>query len=273
MPRIRSVKPDFYRHERLQELGPLSMLIFSGLWTQCDKAGRFPWKPRTLKLDILPFINFDMEAELAKLADALFVIKYESDGDFFGVIPTFLDHQRISGKEAQEPAKYPDPPPAKPKKTRKLPQPEKGSSGEAPGKQLPGQEMELVLGNGIGNGDGKGNDFSAASAPGRSKKEIRDGLWEGIRQVTGFNPKTPGDNARMGRVVSDLVTKGAFPEDVPIRAGRYRQAWPKVSLTPEALLKHWDAFSADTATGLNGAQTNLDTLKRNMDAALAQLED
>lgn len=155
MSRIRSIKPSFFRHEKLQELGPLSMLIFSGLWTQCDKAGRFPWKPRTLKLDILPFMDFDMEKELTKLADHFFVIKYESDKEFFGVIPTFADHQRVSGKEALEPVKYPDPPEAKTKRPKKLTvvqpgtnwgQTEKqsGSNGEASEQHLPGQEGKGV---------------------------------------------------------------------------------------------------------------------------------
>src|SRR4051812_39113605 len=120
MARIRTVKPEFFRHEKLQELGALSMLIFEGLWTQCDKAGRFAWKPRLLKLDILPFITFDMEKELDKLAESFFVIKYEHEKEFFGVIPTFGDHQRITGKEGLEPPKYPTPPEAKAKKTRKL---------------------------------------------------------------------------------------------------------------------------------------------------------
>lgn len=135
MARIRTVKPEFFRHEKLQELGPLAMLIFEGLWTQCDRAGRFAWKPKTLKLDILPFIAFDMETELMKLANAYFVIKYEVQGEFFGVIPTFLDHQRLTGKEAIEPARFPAPPEAKPKKQRKLPKTETGSAGEASGKQ------------------------------------------------------------------------------------------------------------------------------------------
>jgi hypothetical protein len=171
MARIRSVKPSFFRHEKLQELGPLSMLIFSGLWTQCDKAGRFAWRPRTLKLDILPFITFDMEVELNKLAEAFFIVKYESEGEFFGVIPTFKDHQRVSGKEQQEPSKYPNPPEAKAKRGRKL-QGEKpsaaaqekekhpGSDGEAPEKHFPGQE-----GNGVQERsmEGRGSRFTPPS--------------------------------------------------------------------------------------------------------------
>lgn len=167
MARIRSVKPEFFRHEKLQELGPLSMLIFSGLWTQCDKAGRFAWKPRQLKLDILPFITFDMEVELTKLADHYFVIKYEAQGEFFGVIPTFGDHQRITGKEGQEPAKYPDPPAAKPKKSRKLPKGEAGHTGDTlgtqPGNGGDGQESQEGKGNKEREEEGKGNGEGAVS--------------------------------------------------------------------------------------------------------------
>lgn len=152
MARIRTVKPEFFRHEKLQELGALSMLIFEGLWTQSDKAGRFAWKPRLLKLDILPFISFDMEKELDKLADAFFVIKYEHEKEFFGVIPTFGDHQRITGKEGLEPAKYPVPPEPKPKKTRKLPQSKPGNTGDTTGTHSGhvGDEPESQEGKGRG---------------------------------------------------------------------------------------------------------------------------
>lgn len=276
MSRIRTVKPSFFRHEKLQELGERSMLIFEGLWTQCDKAGRFPWKPRTLKLDILPFIEFDMEKELIKLAEAYFVIKYEVQGEFFGVIPTFGEHQRITGKEGLEPAKYPDPPAFKPRKTRKLREPNQGRGGDTTGTQKGIVGDGLVAQEGKGReeeGKGNGMDFSAVPAGERTEKQLRDGLWDGIREVTGFEPKTDGDRKRMGKVVSDLRARGALPEEVPIRAGRYRQAWPKITLTPEAMAKHWDQFGRDITTGVNGAVTDLSTLQRNMDAALAQLED
>ena len=127
MPRIRTFKPDFFRHELLQklevnhaELRP--MLVFEALWQHCDKAGRFAWKPRLLKLDILPFVPFDMEKTLQLLTENGFVVPYESRGEHFGHIPTFKDHQRITGKEAESSARYPKPPE---KRSR--------SDGETPG--------------------------------------------------------------------------------------------------------------------------------------------
>lgn len=114
MARIRSIKPEFFRHEGLQDLeqsnpGCYAMLVFAGLWGHCDRAGRFEWRPRQLKLDILPFLSFDMAATLQLLQSHGLVSRYTVDGRDYGFIPTFTEHQRITGKEALEPCKYPEP--------------------------------------------------------------------------------------------------------------------------------------------------------------------
>ena len=61
MPRIRTIKPEFFRDEILQDLERTHpehrpMLVFAALWGHCDKQGVFEWKPRQLALDILPFL-------------------------------------------------------------------------------------------------------------------------------------------------------------------------------------------------------------------------
>jgi len=115
MARIRTIKPEFFRHEELQDLeiqnpGKYPMLVYPGLWTLCDSNGIFQWKPRQIKLDILPFLNFDMEDTLEILVQAGFVVRYSVDGKDYGIIPTFREHQRLSGKEAGEAGeKYPKP--------------------------------------------------------------------------------------------------------------------------------------------------------------------
>lgn len=58
MPRIRSIKPSFFRHEDLQYLElkfpeQYIMLTFAGLWTLCYSKGVFEYKPTLIKLDIL----------------------------------------------------------------------------------------------------------------------------------------------------------------------------------------------------------------------------
>lgn len=67
MCRIRNIKPAFFRYEGLKDLERENagkhptMLVFEGLWTKSGRRGVFEWKPRMLKLDILPFLDFDME--------------------------------------------------------------------------------------------------------------------------------------------------------------------------------------------------------------------
>lgn len=112
MSRIRTIKPELFRHEKLQDLQsehPNSnvMLVFIGLFTQADKNGIFPYKPRSLKLDILPFLEFDINATLTLLLANGFIKVFESDGDKYGFIPAFTKHQVLGTKEKESPAKYP----------------------------------------------------------------------------------------------------------------------------------------------------------------------
>lgn len=115
MGRIRTVKPELLRHEALQDLeakNPAAkpMLVFIGLFTQCDRMGRFEWKPRHLKLDILPFLDFKMENTLDLLERSGFIKRYKVEGKTYGHIPTWHLHQRITGQESKSPPRCPPPP-------------------------------------------------------------------------------------------------------------------------------------------------------------------
>ena len=112
MARIRSIKPEFFRHEGLQDLelshpGNHCMLVFAGLWIICDRAGRFQWRPRTLKLDILPFLDFDMAQTLSLLEGAGFLACYQVDGECYGMIPTWDKHQTAESLK-HERERYPE---------------------------------------------------------------------------------------------------------------------------------------------------------------------
>lgn len=105
MGRIRTVKPELFTHEGLFEAEdrcqlPLR-LVFIGLFTCCDRAGRFRWQPRRLKLDILPYDSVDMAAILDGLAEAGFIIAYKVKEVVYGYIPTWSTHQRPNNKESK----------------------------------------------------------------------------------------------------------------------------------------------------------------------------
>lgn len=140
MARIRTIKPEFFRHGELQDLetanpGKHPMLVFAGLWCHCDKNGRFALDPRQLKLDILPFMNFDMAETIALLEGAGFIRRYEADGKSYGAVPTFSQHQRISGKESENTGKHPAP-------SWEATGKHQGSTREATRKQPGAQERE-----------------------------------------------------------------------------------------------------------------------------------
>lgn len=105
MARIRTIKPEFFRHEGLYEAEIESKLplrvAFAGLWTVCDREGRFRWKPRAIKLDVLPYDDVDFSRVLDALMTRGFIVKYANDGEEYGFIPSWNSHQVINNKETK----------------------------------------------------------------------------------------------------------------------------------------------------------------------------
>jgi hypothetical protein len=112
MARARFTKPEFYKHGDLfdaeRSSGLPLRLAFAGLWTQCDRAGRFVWKPRELKLDVLPYDDVDFADVLDALERHGFLRSYVVDGKRYGVIPSLVDHQPFHKNEPA--SKLPKPP-------------------------------------------------------------------------------------------------------------------------------------------------------------------
>jgi hypothetical protein len=109
MARIRTIKPEFFRNYKLyqaekEENLPLR-LAFAGLWTTCDREGRFKWVPEMLKLDCLPYDECDFSRVLDALWTRGYINKYaltESETDeFYGFVPTWNNHQIINNRETK----------------------------------------------------------------------------------------------------------------------------------------------------------------------------
>jgi hypothetical protein len=71
--------------------------------------------------------------------------------------------------------------------------------------------------------------------------KIRDELFDALAASCGIAVPDLTRSARgaLNRALKDLREVDATPAEVSARAGRYRERWPKVSLTPSALAKHW----------------------------------
>lgn len=101
MPRIRSLKPGFFRNEYLCALPFQHRLLFQGLWLHADKKGRLEDRPVRLASDIFPFDRqLDVNAMLDELAGAdsgnadPFIVRYQVDGRRFIQVCSFTAHQR-----------------------------------------------------------------------------------------------------------------------------------------------------------------------------------
>lgn len=105
MARIRTIKPEFFRHVGLYEAEietqmPLR-IAFAGLWTAADREGRFKWRPRELKLDALPHDEIDFSRVMDALMTRGYLVKYEVDNEVFGFIPSWDKHQSINNRESE----------------------------------------------------------------------------------------------------------------------------------------------------------------------------
>lgn len=152
MARIRTVKPELFKHEDLfdaeQETGLPLRLSFIGLFTCCDREGRFKWRPRTLKLGVLPHDDIDFSRVLDALWTRGFIVKYEADGEEYGCIPTFSVHQVVNNREAVSKIPEPDetsiisaPSTRAARVADALPTPAKGKGKEGKGREQ-GKEVD-----------------------------------------------------------------------------------------------------------------------------------
>ena len=128
MSRIRTIKPDFFLHDELAELTPLNRLLFIGMWTLADCEGRLEDRPKRIRAQLHPYDDGDTDAMLQSLHDRNFITRYSVGGVGYIEINNFKKHQRLSGKEAEFESSIP-------KNPNVIIDIEKGSTGEALGKQ------------------------------------------------------------------------------------------------------------------------------------------
>ena len=103
MPRIRTIKPEFWIDDRLAVIPPWSRLFYIGLWNFCDDVGVFEWKPNQLKVQILPY---DQEVDINKCLNDLMsiqcLLKFTHEGKEYGYIKNFSKHQKFDPRYKKE---------------------------------------------------------------------------------------------------------------------------------------------------------------------------
>jgi hypothetical protein len=126
MPRIRTIKPQFWLDENLGTISRDARLLYIGLWNLADDTGIFQWRPMQIKAQIFPYdtdiTSDDISRWLENLTDTGDVEQFEFNGKSYGQINSFLEHQDIKnpstwtflGRDNKKslPQPYPSPTPA-----------------------------------------------------------------------------------------------------------------------------------------------------------------
>lgn len=97
MARIRSIKPEFWTSAQVMECSPIARLMFIGMWTFADDAGRFAYSEKTLKAQIFPSDDFstdDIRRMIVELSSNGLLLIYEFSGQKYVQI-TGWQHQKI----------------------------------------------------------------------------------------------------------------------------------------------------------------------------------
>jgi len=112
MPRIRSIKPQFWLDERLGEIDRNARLLYIGLWNLSDDQGVFEWRPARIKIQIFPYDSDVNSGTIQQWLELLIssgdIIQFNCNGGVYGYIPTFLKHQEIKKPSKWHYATIPD---------------------------------------------------------------------------------------------------------------------------------------------------------------------
>lgn len=110
MPRIRSIKPEFFTSEVVAELTLRARLTWIGLWTHCDDEGRCKDNSRLIHAALYPLdpdvTVDDVASDLAELAKRQRVIRYVVDGRAYLQVTNWKEHQKPNRPQG---SKFPSP--------------------------------------------------------------------------------------------------------------------------------------------------------------------
>ena len=104
MPRIRTVKPEFWRSPDVIELNDFQQLLYIGLWNFTDDEGRGAYDPTAIAADVFlrkyaldpRGVTEDIETAFQAYAERDMVTVYRVNGRDYYQINNWHDHQKIN---------------------------------------------------------------------------------------------------------------------------------------------------------------------------------
>lgn len=202
MPRIRSIKPGFFRSEDVAVLPHRARLTWVGLWTHADDAGRCKDSTRLIKGDVWPLDDDvsleDIETDLRVLARHGRILRYEVDGVRYIQIVNWTAHQAIS---KPTPSRTPGPSEGRILAIEDDPEPPEVEDGEYPGDYTPSTPEDSSSNLGYSDDYEPSTPESSGSAPGGLPEDSRKApAWKGEE---GKGREGRGGDARVRKPARD----------------------------------------------------------------------
>jgi hypothetical protein len=91
--RARLLKPGFFANETLAELPFEARLLFAGLWTLADRAGRLEDRAKRIRAALFPYDDVDVDELLDGLAVNGFIVRYAAGDLRLIQVLNFTKHQ------------------------------------------------------------------------------------------------------------------------------------------------------------------------------------
>jgi DnaD/phage-associated family protein len=98
MPRIRTIKPEFWLDEELGTVSRDARLLYIGLWNIADDTGVFELKPKKIKVQLLPYDDTTDEQVIGWISELEAIgniVRFSDNGSNYGLIKSFTKHQVI----------------------------------------------------------------------------------------------------------------------------------------------------------------------------------
>ena len=95
MPRIRTIKPEFWHDSKILRISIPARLFFIGLWNFADDNGVVEADPLQLRAQIFPCDDVDVGAPLDELEGVGLIQRFGSDGKQYAWVRNFRRHQKI----------------------------------------------------------------------------------------------------------------------------------------------------------------------------------
>lgn len=106
MPRIRTVKPEFFTSEQVAACSRDARLLFIGLWNFCDDGGVHPASAKRVKMEVFPGDDVNVELVETWIKELIFnelLEEYAVDGKKYWHVISWKNHQKIDKPNYRHP--------------------------------------------------------------------------------------------------------------------------------------------------------------------------